>query len=245
MLESKSATGYNNFKRKNKNIFTQSPIKKMRTQINYDELMLMEPEKRAQLINSLGGFKSVCLIGTSDGLGNSNLAIFSSLIHIGANPPLVGFISRPCSVERHTLSNILETGFYTINHLNESIYKQAHQTAARYFKNKSEFKEVHLTPEYKNNFKAPFVKESNIQVGVQFKEHIDLTINNTVLVIGKIVQLYFPVNCIAEDGYLDIEKAGTISCSGLDSYHTTRRLERLSYAKTDIPLNTIEIKYIG
>jgi hypothetical protein len=34
-----------------------------------------------------------------------------------------------------------------------------------------------------------------------------------------------------EDGYLDIEKAGTISCTGLDSYHITQRLQRLNYAK--------------
>ena len=193
--------------------------------------MAMEQRKRAHLINSVGGFKSVCLIGTADKTGNTNLAIFSSIVHIGANPPLICFIMRPDSVERHTLSNILETGIYTINHITENMYRQAHQTSARYPKNISEFDATGLTIEYKNNFKAPFVKDSTIQLAVEFKERIDLTINNTIMVIGEINQLYLPNDCLCEDGYLDIEKAGTITCSGLDSYHTTNRLQRLEYAK--------------
>jgi flavin reductase (DIM6/NTAB) family NADH-FMN oxidoreductase RutF len=217
----------------------------MQTQITYTQLMAMEQRKRAHLINSVGGFKSVCLIGTADNLDNTNLAIFSSIVHIGANPPLICFIMRPDSVERHTLNNILETGCYTINHVNEYIYKQAHQTSARYPKNISEFDAAGLAREYKNDFKAPFVKESIIQLAVEFKERIDLTINNTIMVIGEINQLYFPGDCLCEDGYLDIEKAGTISCTGLDSYHTTQRLERLSYAKPDAPITAAAIKYIG
>jgi flavin reductase (DIM6/NTAB) family NADH-FMN oxidoreductase RutF len=203
----------------------------MQSQIIYNELMAMEQRKRAHLINSVGGFKSVCLIGTADKTGNTNLAIFSSIVHIGASPPLICFIMRPDSVERHTLSNILETGIYTINHITENIYRQAHQTSARYPKNISEFDATGLTIEYKNNFKAPFVKDSTIQLAVEFKERIDITINNTIMVIGEINQLYLPNDCLCEDGYLDIEKAGTITCSGLDSYHTTNRLQRLEYAK--------------
>jgi flavin reductase (DIM6/NTAB) family NADH-FMN oxidoreductase RutF len=203
----------------------------MQTQITHLQLMQMEQRKKAHLINSVGGFKSVCLIGTANSLGKTNLAIFSSIVHIGANPPLICFIMRPDSVERHTLSNILETDVYTINHINEAIYRQAHQTSARYPKDVSEFDATGLSTEFKNDFKAPFVKESSIQLAVEFKERIDLTINNTIMIIGEINQLYFPGECLMEDGYLDIEKAGTVSCSGLDSYHTTQRLERLDYAK--------------
>lgn len=206
-------------------------MKKMQTQITYSDLMAMEQRKRAHLINSVGGFKSACLIGTADTWGNTNLAIFSSIVHIGASPPLICFIMRPDSVERHTLNNILATGYYTINHINEHIYEQAHQTSARYPKNISEFEATGLVKEYKNNFKAPFVRESIVQLAVEFKERIHLSINNTILVIGQINHLYFPNDCLCEDGYLDIERAGTISCTGLDSYHTTRRLQRLDYAK--------------
>jgi len=203
----------------------------MNTQLTYTQIMQMEQRERAHLINSVGGFKSVCLIGTVDEAGQTNLAIFNSIVHIGANPPLISFIMRPDSVERHTLANILSTGYYTMNHLNESIYKQAHQTSARYPKEISEFDATGLTVEYKNEFKAPYVGESTIQLGIEFKERINLTINNTIMIIGEIKEIYFPTACLQADGYLDIEKAGTIACTGLDSYHFTNRLERLPYAK--------------
>ena len=203
----------------------------MKVQITASDLIQMEQRKRAHLINSVGGFKSVCLIGTVDKIGQTNLAIFSSIVHIGANPPLISFIMRPDSVERHTLANILETGSYTINHLNASIYKQAHQSSARYAKEVSEFDATGLSTEYKGNCKAPFVKESNVQLELDFIQRIDLTINNTIMIIGEIKNIYFPEGCMQEDGFMDIEKAGTITCSGLDSYHLSKSLARLPYAK--------------
>ena len=203
----------------------------METHLSHSDLMAMEKRLRGNLINSAGGFKSVCLIGTIDKVGQTNLAIFSSIVHIGASPPLIAFIVRPDSVERNTLTNILETGYYTMNHLNENIYKNGHQTSARYPKEISEFDAVGLTKEFKDNFLAPYVEESNVKSGIQFKERIDLTINGTILIIGEIQHLYFPKDCLFDDAFLDLEKANTISCSGLDSYHKTQRLERLSYAK--------------
>ncbi len=211
---------------------------------SFVDLMGLEQRYRAAFVNSLSGFKSVALIGTTDKQQQTNLAIFNSFVHIGANPPYIGFISRPDSVDRHTLSNILETGYYTINHINETTYQQAHQTSARYPKNISEFNVTHLTPDYKLGFKAPFVKESHIQMGVQFKERINITTNNTVLIIGQILHVYFPNNCLCTDGFLDIEKAKSITCSGLDSYHTTSRLSRLTYAKADRQLGVANLGYI-
>ncbi len=211
----------------------------MESFIGPDLLTEMEQRKRAQLINSLGGFKSVCMIGTQNAAGQTNLAIFSSVVHIGANPPLICFVMRPDSVERHTLSNILETGFYTINHLNENNYRQAHQASASYPREISEFDATRLAPEYKNEFSAPFVKGSSVQLGIQFKQRIDIELNGTSLIIGEIQQIYFPENCLSADGYLDIEKAGTLTCSGLDSYHETIRLDRLSYAKPDKKLSSL------
>ena len=204
-----------------------------------EALIDLEKHERAHLINSLGGFKSLALVGTSDSKRNTNLAVFSSIFHVGANPPLIGLIFRPSPPERNTYSNIIETGFYTINHVNETIYKQAHQTSARYDKEISEFEITGLTPEYKDAFFAPYVAESNIQLGIEFKEKIDLTINNTTLIIGEIKHIYIPENCLSKDGFVDIEKANTVTCSGLDSYHKTVQLDRLSYAKPNKEVSSI------
>lgn len=216
----------------------------METHITLDDLMAMEKRRRANLINSAGGFKSVWLIGTKDKQGKTNLAVFNSIVHIGASPPLIAFVVRPDSVDRHTLSNILDTGYYTVNHLNENIYKKGHQTSARYPKEISEFNAVGLTESYKDDLLAPYVGESNVQLGIKFEQRIDLSINGTILIIGRITHLYFPKDCLSEDGFLDLEKAGTITGSGLDSYHKTQRLERLCYAKSDRELMEINTKYI-
>ena len=203
----------------------------MNTTLSNAQIMDMEQRKRAQLINSISGFRSVALIGTIDTQGQTNLAIFSSIVHLGSNPPLLGFIMRPDSVERHTLTNIMDTGFYTINHIHQKIYEQAHQTSARYPKTMSEFDATQLTPLFKEAFIAPFVAESHIQLGMEFKERIPISINQTSMIIGEIKWIHFPDHCLSEDGFLDIEKAGSITSTGQDSYHTTQLLQRLEYAK--------------
>lgn len=207
--------------------------------ISLAEINEMEKQQRVHFANSLGGFKSVGLIGTQNKSAQTNLAIIDSILHIGSNPPLFGIIFRPGVVPRHTLENILETGFYTINHINENIYKQAHQTSARYDREISEFEITHLTPNFKNNFFAPFVGESHVQLAMEFKEKIELSINNTVLVIGEVKEVYFPEACLQNDGFLDIEKAASITCSGLDSYHKTTRIDRLSYAKPNKTITSL------
>jgi flavin reductase (DIM6/NTAB) family NADH-FMN oxidoreductase RutF len=204
--------------------------------LNYftrDSLLQMETRTRAAFMNSLSGFKSASLIGTIDSNGNTNLAIFSSVIHIGSNPALIGFINRPDSTSRHTLENILETHYFTINHINENIYRQAHQTSARYPKTLSEFEATGLTEEFGTLFKAPYVKESTIKYGLSFAEKHDLNINGTILIIGKVEEIFIPEDCLLDNGSIDIEKAETIAISGLDSYHKTQKIARLSYAKPD------------
>ena len=208
-------------------------------QISYEQIMNMEKQERVHFANSLGGFKSVGLIGTKNKSNQTNLAIVDSILHIGSNPPLFGIVFRPGVVERHTLENILETGFYTINHITEKIHKQAHQTSARYDRACSEFNETGLIPEYKNAFFAPFVEESNVKLAMEFKEKVTLSINNTVLIIGEVKDVYFPQNCLQKDGFLDIEKAASLTCSGLDSYHKTTRISRLSYAKANKEITSI------
>jgi flavin reductase (DIM6/NTAB) family NADH-FMN oxidoreductase RutF len=77
-------------------------------------------------------------------------------------------------------------------------------------------------------------------LGIQFKEKIDISINNTTLIIGEIKQIYIPKNCLSDDGFVDIEKANSITCSGLDSYHKTVQLDRFSYAKPNQEITSIK-----
>lgn len=209
---------------------------------NHNDLNEMEARRKAQLINSVSGFKSANLIGTRDKQGNNNLAIFSSVFHLGSSPALVGFIMRPDSVSRHTLDNIQQTKQYTINQVSEGFWREAHQSSARYLSEQSEFEHVGLTPEFINNVTAPFVKESLLKYALTVKEITPIELNNTLLIIGQITDVICEAAAIKDDGYIDIESLNTVAISGLDSYHTTQRLSRISYAKSDkppvqIPLN--------
>jgi flavin reductase (DIM6/NTAB) family NADH-FMN oxidoreductase RutF len=199
--------------------------------ITKENILNSEKLYRTNFVNSLSGFKSANLIGTISSEGKTNLAVFNSVIHVGANPPLMGFLMRPVSVERHTYNNIKETGHFTINHINKGIFKQAHQTSARYDKNLSEFDEVGLTPEYTDTVKAPYVKESKVKIGLKFLEEQEIKSNGTIFIVGEVQEIILPDEVVLADGFLDIEKAETIAIGGLDSYHETERIARLSYAK--------------
>tara|TARA_R110000737_G_scaffold351021_1_gene391896 strand:- start:142 stop:801 length:660 start_codon:yes stop_codon:yes gene_type:complete len=212
--------------------------------ISQDTLLKMKPRYRAQLINSLSGFKSANLIGTRDEQGNNNLAMFSSVVHLGASPALVGFITRPNSVARHTLANIIHTKHFTINQVHEGFWRAAHQTSASYNAEQSEFEQTDLTPQDIDGFSAPFVKESLLKYALTLREIVPIELNGTQLVIGEISDIICDDMAIKADGYIDIESLHTVAISGLDSYHTSKRLSRLSYAKPgvnpqDISLNGV------
>lgn len=202
--------------------------------LNNDDITCLERRFRANFINSLGGFKSVVLIGSKSEKGNENLAIFSSLFHIGADPALCGIIIRPNEEKENTLGNIIHSRHYTVNHIVPSLYKKAHQCSAKYDDGISEFKEVGLNPEYIDDCYAPFVRESTIKFACEFVQRMNIEVNNTIMIIGKIIRIIVPQEYIHDDGFIDLEQAGTITCSGLDSYHTTQKIARLSYAKVGL-----------
>ncbi len=214
----------------------------------------LESRQRARFINSLSGFKSANLVGTIDNKGVTNVSIVSSVFHIGASPALLGMIIRPTAVQvkeeaqtathpqsvpRDTLANIEQTGVYTFNHVCVDIYQQAHQTSARYDAAVSEFDAVGLTESYLDGVAAPFVLESQLKFSLSVREITPLKINNTILIIGEVTQVLVDDKAVKADGYIDIEALNTTAISGLDSYHVTERLARLSYAKTDQILSKI------
>jgi flavin reductase (DIM6/NTAB) family NADH-FMN oxidoreductase RutF len=202
-----------------------------------EEILEGDADYRKNLINSLSGYKSLNLIGTLSNEGISNLALFSQVFHIGANPPLVGILFRPDTVVRHTLSNILETNFFTLNHVSSDFYKEAHWTSARW--ENSEFDATGLQEEYLNGFFAPFVSQSRVKLACKLIETQTLQVNQTVLMIASIEDVYVEELGLRTDGSLDLNELDTVTVSGLDEYHTGRKLARLGYAKPDKPIKEI------
>ncbi|WP_373552061.1 flavin reductase family protein [Haliscomenobacter sp.] len=190
---------------------------------------------RLTLINAITGFKSGNLVGSVGADGVPNLAIFSSAVHIGSAPPLIGIVTRPVDGDlkttRHTYQNIQHSRFFTLNHVQENIVQAAHQTSASYPDGVSEFAAVGLTPEWHEGIPAPYVAESSIKMGLEYVEEYHIKANNTILIIGKVLELILPDNCLDEKGNLDLHGAGTVAVSGLDSYHRAELIERLPYAR--------------
>jgi flavin reductase (DIM6/NTAB) family NADH-FMN oxidoreductase RutF len=197
---------------------------------DFDE---MQKRYRATFFNSLNGFKSLSLVSTKGINGVNNLAPFNSIIHIGANPPYIGMIARPETEEHQTLKNIRETGFFTLNHVNASIMNQAHLCSAKFDAEISEFTKTGLTEYYSEHIEVPYVSESNIKIGLQLETIIPIPLNNTSLVIGKVIEVIINESNIEQDGYVRLDDAGTITCAGLDSYFKVEHLARLPYATTN------------
>jgi flavin reductase (DIM6/NTAB) family NADH-FMN oxidoreductase RutF len=188
---------------------------------------------RANLVNSITGYKPAMLIGTQDQEKRTNLAIFSSVVHLGADPALVGFIQRPLGVSGDTFRNIMENGVYTINHVHESFVEKAHYTSAKFESGVSEFEACKLTPLHIEGFNAPFVKESRVRLGMELVEVIPIAHNNTKLVIGKIEHIQLDPECLNEDGNINLQKLNSVAISGLENYHQVRKLRSFPYAKIE------------
>ena len=199
--------------------------------IDKSQIEQLEKRYRTSFINSLAGFRQAVLIGTKSVDEKNNLAIFNSLIHLGANPALFGLMSRPDSVQRDTLKNILETKEYTLNFVQASNYKKAHQTSARYEKGISEFEKVGFTPVYHSGFRAPFVEEAVVKIAMKLEETIPVTINGTILIIGSILMVETNDGLVGEDGFVNLSASEVLISQGLDAYFSSTEIGRLPYAK--------------
>lgn len=204
-----------------------------------EDIAQLPPRFRANLINSVTGYKSCNLIGSKSTDGETNLTIFSSVIHIGSSPPLLGFILRPLTVRRDTFNNIKELGFFTVNQVSAEMHHRAHQTSAKYEKGVSEFVATGFEEEYLDGFKAPYVTESAIKIGCRYTNHYTLSENDCLLVIGAIERLYFPKEMQDTDGFIRLDKAATVTAMGMDGYALPAFLDRLSYARPDSEINLI------
>lgn len=200
--------------------------------LSKSDIKSLDRIKRLNIINSISGIKPANLIGTISADGITNLAIFSSVVHLGSDPALIGMITRPeGKMRRHTYDNLTETGCYTINNVTQDMIKRAHYTSAKFEDEVSEFEHCNFHNVYLDNFKAPYVQESTLKIGLSFQETIPIKANNTEMIIGEVQHLYIDDKAISEEGYLNLEKLNSAGISGLNSYYAVNKLEDFPYAR--------------
>lgn len=201
-------------------------------ELTKQDIQRLDKLNRINLINSVTGIKPANLIGTLSRSGIPNLAIFSSVVHIGSNPALIGFFLRPKNeVARHTWENIEETGCYTINHVHREFAENAHFTSAKFDSGVSEFEQCHLTEQYIDKFEAPFVEESDIKIGLQFKVAIPIELNDTTLVIGEVQRLIVPDQALDDGWQCDLASVEGMGISGLNGYYGLTKVANYPYAR--------------
>ena len=195
------------------------------------EIQAMDRFYRGNFMNTLSGYKSASLLVSQDQNGLSNVAIFSNIVHLGADPGLIGFVNRPLQAAPHSLRNIEQTGLYTLNLIPRSIIEAAHQSSAKYPDGVSEFDHLGIHPLLLTEFACPFVQESPIKYGLKLEEIIPIKQNNTFFVIGSIQVAYVDPAIIDPDGFIRLEKEEIITSLGTEGYYLPTFLEKRPYAK--------------
>ena len=198
---------------------------------NYNDIQNLNKIFKINLINSCSGFKSANLLGYISEEGISNVAVFSSVTHLGSNPPTLGFILRPTTVPRDTYKNIKDSGVFTINHIHEAIIEDAHHTSAKYPKEVSEFDKTNLEEEFKGQFKAPFVKGAPVQMSMKFIEEVYVPSNDVMLIVAQIEELYIDDDLLQTDGLINLSKGNIATINGLDTYAVPNFKKQLSYQR--------------
>ncbi|MGI4819651.1 MAG: flavin reductase family protein [Janthinobacterium lividum] len=199
--------------------------------ITADDIKAFEKVYRLNLVNGLPGFKPANLVGTAAPDGQTNLAIFSSALHLGSDPPVLGIVTRPNTVPRHTYQNIKQNnGCYTLNHVPLSMLAQAHYTSANFEDNVSEFEECGFTAVYRDGFPAPYVAESPLSIGLRLREEHAI-FNGTALLVGDVEHVYVRPEALRPDGTLDLVALAECAISGLDGYHAVEPPVRFGYAR--------------
>jgi flavin reductase (DIM6/NTAB) family NADH-FMN oxidoreductase RutF len=209
--------------------------------ITRDDISQMEKLERLNIINSCTGYKSANLIATLSENGSTNVAVFSSITHLGSNPGILGFIVRPTTVPRDTYSNIKAKGFFTVNHITSNMIADAHHTSANYEVGVSEFDKTNLEEEYKNNLEIPFVKGSPIQLYCKYMNEYYIKENDTIHVIASIEHVYYNENMEHKDGWLQLDKGNVVAINGLDGYCLPKLMDRFEYARPNIETKSFKI----
>ena len=202
-------------------------------QFNKQDIDKLDRVFRLNLINSISGIKPANLVGTRSIDNIDNLAIFSSVVHLGSNPAQFGLIIRPQSkTPRDTFANIHETEYYTINHVSESFIKKAHYTSAKLNRQESEFDLMKIDKEFIGNFHAPFVRESEVKIGLKKAENIPLP-NGCSFIIGNVEMVVFPEKAINKLGQLNLETYSCTGISGLNTYYGLSKLSSFPYVRNN------------
>ncbi|MDB5803296.1 MAG: flavin reductase protein [Betaproteobacteria bacterium] len=186
---------------------------------NFDEL---ERAKRYKLLVSLVVPRPIALVSTQDENGKCNAAPFSFFNVIGDEPPIVilSIEDRNSGPMKDTARNILATGEFVVNLVDEAIAEKMHACSDDYPPETNEIEVVGFTPLPSVRVKPPRLAEAPVSLECTLHSKIDM--GNRRIVIGQVRHLHVrdelvdPVNFRVD----------------MDKYHPVGRLFANRYCKT-------------
>ena len=219
------------------------------TILDSNDIESFTAKQRLMMVNALPGIRPVVLVGTlkkrvkdysdlkdKDG----NLAVFSSIVHLGSDPALFGIFVRPEinpkspdeKHERQTLQNIRKHKFFTINQIPAGDVEMAHRCSAPYKVQQSEFLKNDIPCDFFDEIPAPFVESSPLCYALEFVREERLAENGVVFVIGELKKVRVLEDFDKDnEQLLHPEKMGTVGVFGLGSYCKIEEIVSLPKAK--------------
>jgi flavin reductase (DIM6/NTAB) family NADH-FMN oxidoreductase RutF len=155
-------------------------------------------QERYKLLASLVIPRPIAWISTVDAAGVNNCAPYSFFNAFAEDPPLcmVSFGPRQDGMTKHTLTNILDTGEFVVNLVDEATANAMHLSAEEIPQDESEFAKTGLTPAPALRVRHPRIAEAPISFECTVYKTLEITATR-VFVFGEIVLLH------ARDGIVD------------------------------------------
>jgi hypothetical protein len=75
------------------------------------------------------------------------------------------------------------------------------------------------------------VAESRVKIGLAYEEEHTIRANQTILLVGRVLEIHLPEEILGQDGYVDLAAAGSLALTGLEGYHEVGTPLRLPYAR--------------
>jgi flavin reductase (DIM6/NTAB) family NADH-FMN oxidoreductase RutF len=182
--------------------------------------------------------RPIAWVSSQDATGHVNLAPYSFFNALSSRPAMVmisaSYNANHPTGRKDTLRNILATGEFVVNIVNEAAAEAMNQTATLYPDDVDEFAEVGITPVPSTIVRPPRVAESPINFECRLHTTVPLGEGpgSATLVIGQVQYLHVQDDLIDDHYRVDIHQLRPVGRLAGNSYCSVRdvfELERKPY----------------
>lgn len=154
--------------------------------------------------------------GTEPGFDRDNLITIAWAGVINSDPPMISVSIRP---ERHSYSQIVQSGVFCLNLIGRDLCKATDYCGVKSGRDVDKFKEMGLHARKVEGFPAPALEEAPAFLCCRVKQHIPLGSHDVFLC--AVEQVYVADSLFDEDGSLHLERADLIAYAH-GEYHPIR-----------------------